>query len=272
MQANGNDYIYLDCEEREINSPESLSACLADRNYGIGGDGVVVITKSEVADAKMRLFNLDGSEGKLGGNALACVAKFLFDFKKIRKDRMKIETMGGVKEISLSTKNSLASSVKISMGMPILAPSEIPVNLKGKTVINKSMDFSGEVYEITCLSLGNPHCVIFSEDIDSLNIREIGGKIEGNSIFRERVNVSFVQVEDDKTLRVRIWERGNGETLSSGTGGCAAAVAAVLNGYCKKAENISVIMTGGQQVVRYDELGVEMTCSPLIVYEGIVEV
>lgn len=272
MQANGNDYIYLDCEEREINSPESLSACLADRNYGIGGDGVVVITKSEVADAKMRLFNLDGSEGKLGGNALACVAKFLFDFKKIKKDEMKIETMVGVKELSVSTKNSLASSVKISMGMPILAPSEIPVNLKGKTVINKSMDFSGEVYEITCLSLGNPHCVIFSEDIDSLNIREIGGKIEGNSIFRERVNVSFVQVEDDKTLRVRIWERGNGETLSSGTGGCAAAVAAVLNGYCKKAENISVIMPGGKQVVRYDELGVEMTCSPLIVYEGIVEV
>lgn len=272
MQCNGNDYIYLDCEELNINSPESLSACLADRNYGIGGDGVVVIQNSRVADAKMRLFNLDGSEGKLGGNALACVAKYLYDNKKVAKANISIETLGGVKSADIFTKNMLASSVRISMGMPNLNPEEIPVKLKGKSIINRSVDFSGEIFEITCLSFGNPHCVIFSENIDSINICEIGPKIECSNIFQERANVAFVQIEDESTIKVRIWERGNGETLASGTGGCAAAVAAVLNGFSKKNQEITVVMPGGKQRVKYDDNGVMMTCSPIKVFEGVVEV
>jgi carbamoyl-phosphate synthase large subunit len=272
MQSSGNDYIYLDCGDSEINSPESLSISFADRNYGIGGDGVVVLKRSKSADYMMRIFNVDGSEGKMSGNAIACVAKYLFDSGIVPKLTMQIETISGVRTVSLVTKNGQAIRATIEMGKPEFAPERIPVGLEGVSVIDQIVDFDGETFSITCLSLGNPHCVIFSDNIESLRVDEIGPKIENSKLFPERVNVEFVQVINDKSLRIRVWERGNGETLACGTGACAAAVAAALNGYCKLDEDITVVLRGGKQIIRVTDDMVTMTCTPIKVFEGVIEI
>jgi len=272
MHGCGNDYIYINCFEREIESPEKLAVTLSDRHFGIGGDGIVLICRSSIADAKMRMFNLDGSEGKMCGNAIRCVAKYLYDNGLCIKDRIKIETLSGIKTLDVNTENGFVTSVKVDMGRAELDPSKIPVLLPGDRVINAPLKVRNQTYGITCVSMGNPHAVVFLDDVDSLNLTELGPCFENHEVFPERVNTEFVRVIDRNTLKMRVWERGSGETLACGTGACAAAVASVLNGYCNKGEDIRVLLAGGELIINYTDDRVLMTGGCVKVFEGVIEI
>jgi carbamoyl-phosphate synthase large subunit len=272
MHTCGNDYIYFNCFDMEINSPESLSVFLSDRHKGVGGDGVVLILPSEAADAKMRMFNLDGSEGSISGNAIRCVAKFLYDNGIVKKRDMRIETKSGVKELFLSTRFGAVSSDKVDMGRAELRPEKIPVNLTGESVIARKVTIGGGEYEITCVSMGNPHAVMFAGNPDDLDLSKIGPLVENDSLFPDRVNAEFVKVEDRNRLKIRLWERGSGETQASGTAACASAVAAVLNGYCDKDTDIKVQLPGGDLIIRYTDEAVYMTGDCIKVFDGTVEI
>jgi len=273
MHGCGNDYIYINCFDQTINSPESLSVFLADRHFGVGGDGVVLILPSKNAAAKMRVFNLDGSESEMCGNAIRCIAKYLYDSGLVKDTEFQIETNSGLlKDISLKTRNSKASFVKVNIGRIELDPKKIPVNLFGDSIINTSVKICDKDYKITCLSLGNPHCVVFTDDLDSLNLVEIGPEFETNELFPERVNAGFVKIVDEKTIRLRTWERGSGETLACGSSAGAAAVAAILNGYCKENANIRVILAGGELTVNYNGRHVFLSGECHQVFEGSVKI
>jgi carbamoyl-phosphate synthase large subunit len=274
MEGTGNDCIFINCfeKENEINSPESLSVYLSDRNFGIGGTGIVLIMPSETADAKIRIFNLDGSEPETCGGPLRCAGKYIYDNKIAVKPELEIEMISGIKKLYLETQNGFVSSVKTDMGKAELMPEKIPVNLDGENIIGREIAIDGQKYNITCVSMGNPHCVVFvGDDIDSLDLEKIGLKFEYNyNLFPERVNIEFVKVMNNNTLKMRVWERGNGETLSSGTGSCAAAVAAVLNGYMNKGEDIRVIQKGGELIINYTDERVYMTGGCEKVFDGVV--
>lgn len=272
MQGSGNDYIYFSCFDQTIDNPEGLSIRFSDRHFGIGGDGVVLICPSDVADAKMRTFNLDGSEGTMGGNAIRCVGKYLYDNKITDKTTLTIETPSGIKTLMLYLRNGEVSDVSVDMGKAILAPNLIPVKLGGELVVDRPAVIGDEKYNITCVSMGNPHCVVFMDNIEKLDIEKIGPQFENSELFPERVNTEFVRVLDNKTLKMRVWERGSGETWACGTGACAAAVAAVENGFCQKGEDITVKLRGGNLVIRYTDDGVFMTGEAVKVYDGVVEV
>jgi len=272
MHGCGNDYIFINCFDFEIDSPESLSVLLSDRHTGVGGDGIVLILRSDIADAKMRMFNLDGSEGNMCGNAIRCVAKYLYDNNIIRKLRMNIETRSGIKELALSTRNGQVSSVRVNMGPAELSPEKIPVNLPGKRIVAVPVLIGGTEYVITCVSMGNPHAVVFVDNTDRLDLQEIGPLFENNEIFPERVNTEFVEVIDNRNLKMRVWERGSGETQACGTGACAAAVAAVLNGFCEKDTDIRVQLLGGDLIIRCTDEAVYMTGDCHKVFEGTVEI
>ena len=272
MQGCGNDYIYIDCFKQVVNSPESLSVYLSDRHFGVGGDGIVLVCPSEVADAKMRMFNLDGSEGEMCGNAIRCIAKYLYDNHMVLKRNIKIETLAGIKKLRLETINNCVSTVTVDMGKAELNPKKIPVLLEGEQIVDRSVTIQGEPYRITCVSMGNPHCVVFCDQVDNLNLADIGPKFEHNKLFPERVNAEFVQIVDDHTIKLRVWERGSGETQACGTGACASAVAAVLNGYCKKDEDIRVMLLGGDLTINYSDETVIMTGPAQKVFEGTVEI
>ena len=271
MHGCGNDYIYINCFDLEINSPESLSVFLSDRHTGVGGDGVVLILPSDAADARMRMFNLDGSEGSMCGNAIRCVAKYLYDNGLARKKRMRIETLSGIKELWLSTQGGLVSSVRVDMGRAALRPAHIPVNLPGEDVIAREVEIGGKPYQITCVSMGNPHAVVFCQDVEHLKLSEVGPLFEHSPLFPDRVNAEFVEVVDAGRLKMRVWERGSGETQACGTGACAAAVAAVLNGYCEKDTDIQVRLLGGGLTIRYTDEAVYMTGPCVKIFEGAVE-
>ena len=277
MHGCGNDYIYIDCFDEknpdyvEISSPESLSILMSDRHFGIGGDGVVIILPSDTADAKMRMFNLDGSEGKMCGNAIRCVAKYLYDNNLVRKLSMSIETLSGIKSLTLYTKNSFVSSVRVDMGNAVLEPPLIPVLMPGENVISRTADIGGADYEITCVSMGNPHCVVFLDGIDRLDLESLGPEFENAPIFPDRVNTEFAEVVGKNHLKMRVWERGSGETMACGTGACACAVAAVLNGLCDRDADIRVSLLGGELIIRYSESTVFMTGECTKVFDGTVE-
>jgi len=272
MHGCGNDYIYINCFKHEIISPEKLAITLSDRHFGIGGDGLVLICRSHMADAKMRMFNMDGSEGRMCGNAIRCVAKYLYDNGICKKSHIAIETLSGVKTLQVYTENGFVTSAKVDMGRAELNPSQIPVALPGDCVINAPLTIKDRTYGITCVSMGNPYAVVFCDDVDSLNLVELGPYFENNEIFPERVNTEFVQVIDRNTIRMRVWERGSGETLACGTGACAAAVAAVLNGYCDKGQDIRVLLSGGELIVNYTDERVLMTGECVKVFEGVIEI
>ena len=271
MHGCGNDYIYINCFDLEINSPESLSVFLADRHTGVGGDGVVLILRPEISDARMRMFNLDGSEGNMCGNAIRCVAKYLYDNKIVPKRHMTIETKSGVKEMFLSTQNGKVLSVKVDMGPAGLRPGKIPVDLEGDSIIARPVTIGGAQYEITCVSIGNPHAVVFVDSADKFDVKGVGPLFEYSPLFPDRVNAGFVEVVDRRHLKIRVWERGSGETRACGTGSCAAVVAAVLNGHCDKDEDVKVQLPGGCLTVRYTGDTVFMTGECKKVYEGVVE-
>lgn len=272
MQSCGNDYIYFNCFHQNIVSPESLSVYLSDRHYGIGSDGIVLICPSDKADAKMQMFNLDGSESKMSGNALTCIGKYMYDNQITVEDQISIETLSGIKKLKLYIQNGKVNSVCVDMGPTELKPAKIPVKLSGQEIVNKPVTIDGKDYHITCVSMGNPHCVLFNESLESINMDEIGPAFEYSPLFPERVNVEFVTVIDQNTLKMRVWERGNGETLAAGTSACAGVVAAVLNGYCNKGQYILVKLKGGNLVVKYTDDTVFMTGKPEIIYKGIVEI
>ena len=271
MVGCGNDYIYFNCMDQKINNPEGLSVRLADRHFGIGGDGAVLIYPSKVADAKMRMFNLDGSEGKMCGNAIRCVCKYLYEKGIVNKKVMRIETVSGVRTVELLWRNGEIKEACVDMGAPNLQPSQIPVKLSGKAVIGETVMVGGAQRRITCVSMGNPHCVLFFHHVDGMEIRPLGEAIERDPIFPERVNVEFVEIIDPRKIRMRVWERGSGETWACGTGACAAVVAAVENGYCQKDKEITVLLPGGELKVRYTGETVYLTGNAETVYEGVVE-
>lgn len=271
MQGCGNDYIYFNCFDQKIDNPEGLALALSDRHFGIGGDGVILIERSEVADGKMRMFNLDGSEGKMCGNGIRCVAKFMRDNGLVNSDEITVETLSGIMSISLTRHYGEVNGATVNMGKAILAPNLIPVKLQpdeNGRVVNRSVDIGGENYDITCVSMGNPHAVVFMNNIDSLDIDKVGRAFEFDSIFPERVNAEFIKVIDEHTLKMRVWERGSGETWACGTGACAAATAAVLNGLCEKDTDITVKLKGGDLKIRYTDDAVYLTGDAVTVFSG----
>ena len=272
MHGSGNDYIYINAFDNDINSPESLSVILSDRHFGIGGDGVVLVMASDVADARMRIFNLDGSEAMMCGNGIRCVAKYVYDNNIVPKTQMTIETKSGVRDIEVFTQNGKAFSAKVDMGAAILDPKQIPVALSGDKIVAQPLEVGGTTYDITCVSMGNPHAVVFVAEPDTLDLEKIGPKFENHEVFPDRVNTEFVKVIDKNTLKLRVWERGSGETLACGTGMCAAAVAAVLNGHCAKGEDIKVIAPGGELIINYTDKAVYMTGNCVKVFDGVIEV
>ena len=272
MHSCGNDHIYINCFDLEINSPESLSALLSHRHTGIGGDGVVLILPSAAADAKIRIFDLDGSEDSAAGNALRCAAKYLYDNNIVKKMKMRIETLSGVREMALSTRDELVSTVKVDMGRAQLLPEKIPTLLPGDKIISKPVTIGGVEYLITCVSVGSPHAVVFCDNVEEIDLSVIGPLFENNPLFPDRINVEFVEIMDRKHLKTRVWERGSGETQACGPGACAAATAAVLNGHSDKNTDIKVQLPGGDLFINYTDETVYMTGDCVKVFDGVVEI
>ncbi len=275
MQGIGNDYIYFSTFDQEINNPEALAVRLSEQHFGIGGDGVILVCPSKVADAQMKMYNRDGSEGKMCGNGIRCVGKFLYDHNMLdinEKDEFTIETLSGIKTLKAFTSDGEVTRLRVDMGKAILDPAEIPVKLDGEKVVNRAVTIGGKEYNITCVSMGNPHCVVFMDGADYMDIESVGPEFENNALFPERVNTEFVTVLDEHTIKMRVWERGSGETWACGTGACAVAVAACENGFCKKGEDIKVKLKGGDLIINYTDDTVYMTGNAEKVFEGEVEI
>ncbi|MDY3015166.1 MAG: carbamoyl-phosphate synthase large subunit [Evtepia sp.] len=271
MQGCGNDYIFFDNRDGKIASPGSLCISLCDRHYGIGGYGIVLIEDSDVADAKMRIFNRDGTEGKMAGNSIRCVGKYLYDKDIVKKEYMTIETAGGIKSLLLYIRNGKANTISVGMGKADLLTESLPSTLPGNSIINRPVEIADGTYNITCASIGNPHCVVFCDDPSSLDLETIGPKFEYAPYFPERINTEFVRIVNEETLRMRVYERGNGETVACGTGACAAVIAATENGYVEKGRDITVKLVGGDLTVNYTDNEVILTGDAVMVYEGFVE-
>ena len=271
MQGCGNDYIFIENFNNDVTCPESHSVNLCDRNYGVGADGIVLIEKSRVADAKMRIFNRDGSEGKMAGNSIRCVGKYLYDNAYTMKDMLSIETSSGIMKLKLYIRNGKVSSVTVDMGKVSLDPKDLPTTIEAEKIINYPVIIAGKEYRITCCSVGNPHCVVFTKSVDSVDLQRIGPLFEHSPLFPERINTEFIRVLNRTTIKMRVWERGNGETLACGTGACAAVVAAVENGFCPKGEDITVNLLGGNLVVNYTDERITLSGNAKLVYEGRAE-
>ncbi len=251
MQGIGNDYIYVNCFKENVPDPESVSIKVSDRHFGIGGDGLVLIMPSDKADFRMRMFNADGSEGMMCGNASRCIGKYVYDKGLTDKTDITLETKSGIKKLHLNPENGKVKTVEVDMGEAILKPRDIPMNADGDSFVNKPVAVDGKEQNITAVSMGNPHAVIFTVSIDKLDLEKIGPSYENHPIFPERVNTEFCEVIDSRTLKMRVWERGSGETWACGTGACATAVAAVLNGFCKRDEEITLKLRGGDLKITY---------------------
>ncbi len=268
MHGIGNDYIYFDCTEKVIDNPEELSVRLSDRHKGVGGDGIVLIMKSDIADFRMRMFNADGSEGKMCGNATRCIGKFVYDKGLTNKKEITLETLSGIKYLTLKTENGKVQEVTVDMGKVSFESTEIPIDADGEFV-KREIIVDGKTYEATGVNVGNPHCVVFVNDTDSFPLHTVGPKFENHPLFPERINTEFVKIIDETTLQMRVWERGSGETMACGTGACATAAAAVKNGICKAETEITVKLLGGDlKIVVKNDKTVFMTGPAEFVFEG----
>ena len=273
MHGCGNDYIYVNGFVQELENPGEAAIKLSRRHFSVGADGLIMICPSDIADAKMKMYNADGSEGKMCGNGVRCVAKYVYDNGICRNNPLKIETLSGIKTVRLFIENGKVSRASVDMGAPEFAPALIPV-LSDEAVIGREMLVGGSLQKITCLSMGNPHCVIFvPDDFDLRNfeIEKIGPKIENDSLFPEKVNVEFVKKVSDTYLEMRVWVRGSGETFACGTGACAAAAAACMNGLCSKNTDITVKLRGGELIINCGG-SIEMTGEAVTVFSGSVEI
>ncbi len=268
MHGIGNDYIYFDCFDWFPSDPSAVAVTLSDRHFSVGGDGVVYICRSEKADGRMRMFNADGSEGKMCGNAIRCIGKFLYEVKGIRKDVLTVETESGVKTLALTAEDGIVQSVRVDMGAAELRPAQIPAAFAGERAVDVPLDVNGTQYRVTCVSMGNPHCVTFVDDPYALDLEKLGPQFEHHAAFPARVNTEFVRVDGRNELTMRVWERGSGETWACGTGACAAAVAGVLNGFCGQGEEITVHLRGGDLAVCVTADAVFMTGPAAFAFEG----
>lgn len=268
MQGLGNDYVYVNCFEEQIENPGEVARQVSDRHFGIGSDGLILIKPSETADFCMDMYNADGSRGEMCGNGIRCVAKYVYDKGLTDQEQISIETLAGIKYLDLTIQNGEVALVQVDMGEPQLVAKEIPVIADTEQVIDAQIQVENEEYRMTCVSMGNPHCVVFMEDVEGLAIEQIGPKFENHSRFPNRINTEFVKVMDENTLQMRVWERGSGETLACGTGACATAVAAILNGHCK--EEVTIHLLGGDLKIRWDKKSnhVFMTGPAKIVFDG----
>lgn len=273
MHGIGNDYIYINCFQETVTDPEKLSIFLSDVRFGVGSDGLVLILPSEVADFRMRIFNADGSEAMMCGNATRCIGKYVYDMGMTDKTEISLETNSGIKYLTLYPgADNKIESVKVDMGKAILVPKDIPVNSDLDRFIAQPVTVDGKEYAMTCVSMGNPHAIVLLPDVDSLDLEKIGPSFEHHPLFPDRVNTEFVRVIDDHTLQMRVWERGSGETFACGTGTCATVVAAVLNGYCKKEEEILVHLRGGDlRIIYHEDETVTMIGPATYVFEGKME-
>ena len=273
MHGCGNDYVYIDCTENEIKDESAAAIKVSDRHFGIGGDGMILIKKSDIADFEMVMFNADGSRGAMCGNGIRCVAKFVYDKGLCSKTSLAIESMGAVKYIDLTVENKKAVCAKVDMGKPNLKAREIPVLSENEKAINEKICVDGKEYKMTCVSMGNPHAVIFIDKSPrEIEIEKIGPKFENNPVFPDRTNTEFVKVIDRKNLEMRVWERGSGETLACGTGACATAVAAIINGFCDN--DVTVHLLGGDLRISWsgnENESVFMTGPAVTVFEGEIE-
>lgn len=251
MQGAGNDYIYVNCFEESVENPEAVSIKVSDRHFGIGADGLVLICPSEKADFFMDMYNADGSRGKMCGNAIRCVAKYVYDNGMTDRDEITIETLSGIKTIQITVENGKAVAARVNMGAPILDGRAIPTAFDGDTVVGQKLTIGEEEHAVTCVSMGNPHCILFVEDPNALDLPKIGPAFEHHPMFPDRINTEFVRVVSPTELEMRVWERGSGETLACGTGACAAVVAATLNGFCPRGETVRMGLRGGELQIRW---------------------
>ena len=272
MHGCGNDYIYIDCFKQEVSDPNALSIKLSDRHFSIGGDGIVLICPSNQADVKMRMFNIDGSEGNMCGNAIRCVGKYAYERLGIKKDAITVDTKSGIKYLRLTVKDDKVISVTVDMGKAITEPERIPVNLDGHMIIDRPVQIGEETYRITCVSMGNPHCVVFTDSVETLDLQKKGPVFEKNVLFPEQVNTEFIRVIDKNHIQMRVWERGSGETLACGTGACAAVTACVLNGFVPADEAVEVQLIGGTLSITYTKDTVFMTGPAEVAFDGEVEI
>lgn len=273
MQGIGNDYVYVNCFEETVADPERVSEIISDRHFGIGADGLVLIMPSDKADFRMRMFNADGSEGNMCGNATRCIGKFVYDNHLTDKTNITLETRSGIKKLTLYPENGKVKTVLVDMGKAVLKPADIPMNVSGDTFINKPITVDGKEVFITAVSMGNPHAVTYVDNVDSLELEKIGPSFENHPLFPERVNTEFIKILDESTMQMRVWERGSGETWACGTGACAATAASVLNGYFPHDKEITVKLRGGDLFITYKSDGTVLMRGPAeTVFTGEIDV
>ncbi|CCX89293.1 diaminopimelate epimerase 1 [Clostridium sp. CAG:590] len=268
MEGLGNDYVYVNCFRETVDNPSEVAKKVSDRHFGIGSDGLILIRPSEVADFRMDMYNADGSQAEMCGNGIRCVAKYVYDYGLTDKTSISIETLAGIKYLDLQVTDGKVSLITVNMGSPELVPDKIPVISDSKRVVDEPIEVGGTTYKMTCVSMGNPHCIVFVEDTASFPLETVGPLFENHERFPKRVNTEFIQLLDRKTVNMRVWERGSGETLACGTGACASAVACILNGLTEN--EITLHLLGGDLIVRWDqeENLVYMTGPARVVFDG----
>lgn len=268
MHGIGNDYVYVNCFKESVKNPAEVSKFVSDRHFGIGSDGLILISPSAIADFRMNIYNADGSQAEMCGNGIRCVAKYVYDYGLTDKTEISVETLAGIKYLRLQVENGKVASVEVNMGAPILEPKEIPVAVEESPVVNVPVEVKGKIYHMTCVSMGNPHAIIFMNNVKDLDIEAIGPYFENHTVFPKRTNTEFVEVLDRNTVNMRVWERGSDETLACGTGACATTVACILN---DKTENeVTVHLLGGDLKIRWDREAnqVYMTGPATVVFDG----
>ena len=271
MHGIGNDYVYVNCLQEKVEDPSGTARKISDRHFGIGSDGLILIKPSEKADFQMDMYNADGSKGAMCGNGIRCVAKYVYDYGLTDKTSISVETGSGIKYLDLTVENNKVTMVKVDMGEPDLTASHIPIKAQTEQVIDEPIEVDGKTYRITGVSMGNPHGVVFLDDIDSLDIEKIGPSFENHVRFPNRINTEFVQLDNRSHVRMRVWERGSGETLACGTGACAVAVACVVNGLTQR--EVTVSLRGGDLKICWDEKDghVYMTGPATVVFDGEID-
>lgn len=269
MQGIGNDYVYVNCLQETIENPSELAKKISDRHYGVGSDGLIMINSSDKADFEMEMYNADGSRGEMCGNGIRCVAKYVYDYGLTDKTSISVETLAGIKYLDLTVEDGKVVLVKVDMGKPMLRPEEVPVVSEKEEVIDEPITVDGQEYRMTCVSMGNPHAVVFiDQDVKEFPLETVGVKFENHERFPKRVNTEFVNVLDRHTAQMRVWERGSGETLACGTGACAVAVACALNGLTE--DEVTVKLLGGDLQIKWDreKNTVYMTGPAEVVFDG----
>ncbi|MDO4276375.1 MAG: diaminopimelate epimerase [Eubacteriales bacterium] len=273
MQGIGNDYVYVNCFKETVKDPYKVARFVSDRHFGIGSDGLILIKPSDVADCEMDMYNLDGSQGAMCGNGIRCVAKYVYDYGIVNKTSISVATKSGIKYLDLSIRDGKVSMVRVNMGSPILLAKQIPVVAETEQVIDAPLEVDGTTYHITAVSMGNPHAIVYMDDIDTLEIEKVGPSFENHLFFPDRVNTEFVKVIDDHTVQMRVWERGSGETMACGTGACAVAVASILNGHVDVDSPVTVKLLGGDLQIFWSRQDnqVYMTGPAATVFDGEID-